>query len=114
MKSIVKNIYDSLDEKKGIDTKIIDISNISIISDYFVISGGSNEKQVQAMVDEVYDNLAKENLHPKHIEGYKNAQWVLMDYGDVVVHVFNQNDRAFYDLERIWSDARIAGIDEFA
>ena len=113
MNELVKNIYSSLDDKKGIDLRIIDISNISIISDYFIIAGGNNEKQVQAMVDEVYDNLAKEKIHPNHVEGYKNARWVLMDDGDIVVHIFNQDARSFYDLERIWSDGKTVGIEEF-
>lgn len=109
---IISTIYDSLDEKKGIDIKVIDISSISIISDYFIIAGGNNDKQVQAMADEVYDMLAKDNIHPSHIEGYKNAKWVLMDYGNVVVHIFNQDDRAFYDLERIWSDGSYVSINQ--
>ena len=101
---IAKRVYELLDEKKAIDIKIIDISKISVIADYFIIAGGSNERQVKALADNVEESLGKEGIEPKHIEGYQGANWILMDYGDVIIHVFNQEQRLFYDLERIWTD----------
>ena len=106
-KEIAKKAYDYLDEKKAVDIKIIDISKISIIADYFIIAGGTNARQVKALADNVEEKLAKEEVFPKHIEGYQNAGWILMDYADVIIHIFNQEDRLFYDLERIWTDGQI-------
>ena len=106
-KEIAKKAYDYLDEKKAVDIRIIDISKISIIADYFIIAGGTNVRQVKALADNVEEKLAKEEVIPKHIEGYSNAGWILMDYGDVIIHIFNQEDRLFYDLERIWTDGQV-------
>ena len=105
-KEIAKIAFNALDDKKGIDISIIDITEVSVIADYFIIAGGNNENQVQAMVDAVDEELTKAGVHSNHIEGYRNANWVLMDYNDVIVHVFNQDDRLFYDLERIWRDGK--------
>ncbi len=101
-----KLIYKALEDKKGIDIKVIDIQGVSVIADYFIIAGGSNKSQVQAMVDNVEEELAKEKIYTKHTEGYQSANWILLDFEDIVVHVFNQEDRLFYDLERIWSDGK--------
>ncbi|MBQ9814380.1 MAG: ribosome silencing factor [Lachnospiraceae bacterium] len=106
-KEIAKKAYDYLDEKKAVDIRIIDISKISIIADYFIIAGGTNVRQVKALADNVEEKLAKEEVVPKHVEGYSNAGWILMDYGDVIIHIFNQEDRLFYDLERIWTDGQV-------
>ncbi|MCR5836804.1 MAG: ribosome silencing factor [Lachnospiraceae bacterium] len=105
-KEIAKIAFNALDDKKGIDISIIDITEVSVIADYFIIAGGNNENQVQAMVDSVDEELSKAGIHANHIEGYRNANWVLMDYNDVIIHVFNQDDRLFYDLERIWRDGK--------
>lgn len=111
-KEIAKIAYNALDDKKGIDITVIDISNISVIADYFIIAGGSNENQVKAMADAVEEELGKLDVHIKHIEGYQNANWILMDYNDVIIHVFNQEDRLFYDLERIWRDGKEIDIND--
>lgn len=105
-KKTAKRAYEFLDEKKAIDIKIIDISNISVIADYFIIAGANNERQVKALADNVEEMLGKEGIEPKHIEGYQSANWVLMDYGDIIIHIFNQEQRLFYDLERIWTDGK--------
>lgn len=106
-REMVNIAYDALDDKKGINITIIDISGVSIVADYFVIAGGSNINQVKALADNVTDEMAKNKIHAKHVEGYNNANWILMDFGDVIVHVFNEDDRLFYDLERIWRDGKI-------
>ena len=111
-KRIAKIAFDALEDKKGVNIKIIDISNISILADYFIIAGGTNENQVKALADNVEDELAKVDVTPKQIEGYNNANWILMDYQDVIIHIFNEQDRLFFDLERIWSDGNeINGTD---
>lgn len=101
---IVKKIYDAIDEKKGENIKVIDISKISILCDYFVICHGFSQPQVEAIKDNVEDRLAECGIHPRRVEGQKNSGWILLDYGDVVVHVFSHEQRMFYDLERIWKD----------
>ena len=106
-KEIVKIAYKALDDKKAEDIKIIDISDISVIADYFVIANGTNSSQVEAMVDEVTDVLAKNKIHAERIEGIRSSGWILMDFNDVVIHIFSREDRLFYDLERIWRDGKV-------
>ena len=104
LKEIVKRIYKIIEDKKGDDIKVIDISKISSIADYFIIAGANNVNQVQAISDEIDFILGKEGILPKAVEGNKNATWMLLDYNDIVVHIFLKEDRVFYDLERIWRD----------
>lgn len=111
-KELAKIAYNALDDKKGINITIIDISEISILADYFIIAGGSNENQVKALADNVEHELYKSESTPKHIEGYDNANWILMDFRDIIVHIFNEDDRLFYDLERIWRDGKQVNINE--
>ena len=94
----------ALDDKKGKDIKVIDIHEISVLADYYVIASGTNQNQVQAMVDAVEEAFSKEGVEPRQIEGSRNSSWILMDYGDVIVNVFDEENRLFYDLERIWRD----------
>ena len=95
----------ALDEKKGKDIKVIDIHEVSVIADYFVIASASNQNQVQAMVDNVEEMLTKAGYEPKQIEGTRNSSWILMDYGDCVAHIFRETERDFYNLEQLWADA---------
>jgi len=97
---------DALDEKKAEDVTIIDIAEVSTLADYFIIANGNNRNQVQAMADSVEEELAKAGFEPKQIEGYQTANWILLDYRDIIIHVFSKDDRAFYDLERIWRDGK--------
>ena len=111
-KELVKIAYDALDDKKGCNINVIDISEISTIADYFVIAGGTNDNHVKALADNVQEELYKAGFHAKNIEGYDNAKWILMDIADIIVHVFNEEDRLFYDLERIWRDGKyVEGTD---
>ena len=103
----------AIDDKKGQDIKIIDIHNVSVIADYFVIASGTNSNQVQAIVDNVEEQLGRAGFEAKQIEGNRNSSWILMDYGDVIVHVFDEESRLFYDLERIWRDGKVLEMDEF-
>ena len=103
----------AIDDKKGQDIKVIDIHNVSVIADYFVIASGTNSNQVQAIVDNVEEQLGRAGFEAKQIEGNRNSSWILMDYGDVIVHVFDEENRLFYDLERIWRDGKILDAQEF-
>lgn len=105
-KEMVKLAFHALEEKKAEDIKIIEIGDISVIADYFIIAHGNSSSQVDAMIDAVEEELGKSKYYPKRIEGIKNSGWILMDYGDVVVHIFSKEDRLFYDLERIWRDGK--------
>lgn len=104
--SMVKEIVKALDEKKSEDIKALDISNVTIMADYFIIASGNNRNQIQAIADNVTEKLHKKGHDLKQIEGYDTANWILMDYGDVIVHIFDKENRLFYDLERIWSDGK--------
>ncbi len=103
----------ALEDKKGNDIRVIDIQDVSIIADYFIIASGSNRNQVQTMADNVEEVLGRAGYEPRQMEGYGTATWILMDYNDIIVHIFSEEDRLFYDLERIWRDGKSVGIDEF-
>ena len=97
---------EALEDKKAEDITIIDISEVPVLADYFIIADGSNRNQVQAMADSAEEALGRAGYDAKQIEGYQSANWILMDYKDIIVHVFSKEDRAFYDLERIWRDGK--------
>lgn len=101
---MAKIAYEAFDEKKGEAIKVIDISQISVVADYFVITNGTSDSQVKALVENVQEKLARAGYHPKQTEGNRSGTWVLLDYGDIIVHVFDKENRSFYNLERIWSD----------
>ena len=93
-------------DKKAEELRIFDLSEVSDFTDLFLICSGGNERQVQAIADNVQDSLRRAKVRPLHVEGYNHGRWVLIDYGgDLVVHVFHREARGFYDLERLWSDA---------
>ena len=105
-KEMTKLAIEALEDKKAEDIKIIDISDVSVIADYFIIASGSNRSQIQALSDNVEEKLGRSGHLVKQIEGYDTANWVLMDFGDIIVHIFDSENRLFYDLERIWSDGK--------
>ena len=92
-------------DKKALAPVVLDLRNLAGFTDYFLITSGTNQRQVQAIADEVEARLKKEGTRPARIEGYKTAEWVLLDYGDFIVHIFEDKARRFYDLERLWRDA---------
>ncbi|MBD0372320.1 MAG: ribosome silencing factor [Pyrinomonadaceae bacterium] len=92
-------------DKKAIDPVILDLREIASFTDYFIITSGTNVRQVQAIADEVVEQLKKQGTRAARMEGYNSGEWVLVDYGDFVVHVFDSKARQFYDLERLWRDA---------
>ena len=93
-------------EKKAINSVVLDLREIASFTDYFMITSGTNERQVQAISDEVVETLKKAGTPAARVEGYKTAEWILLDYGDFVVHVFNEKARKFYDLERLWRESQ--------
>ncbi len=109
---MVKLAYDALLDKKADDVKIINIEEVSVMADYFIIASGANRNQVQAMADNVEEVLGKAGYPVRHTEGYSTANWILLDYGDLIVHVFDTENRLFYDLERIWRDGKAMKIEE--
>lgn len=111
-KEIAHAAIDALEDKKGEDIKIIDISEISILADYFIIASGNNRNQVQALCDSVEEKLGKMGIIKKQIEGYDNGNWILVDYRDIVIHIFDKENRLFYNLERIWRDGKLIEKEE--
>ena len=102
----------ALEEKKAKDIRVIDISDVSVLADYFIIANGTNRPQIQALSEEVSEKMEKAGAVLKQVEGYDNAAWILLDFGDVIVHIFNQEDRLLYDLERIWRDGKQVDPDQ--
>jgi ribosome-associated protein len=96
----------SASDKKALDVVVIDLREIATFTDYFVISSGANQRQVQAIADEVVEKLKKAGSPAARVEGYRSAEWVLVDYGDFIVHVFEDKARRFYDLERLWREGK--------
>lgn len=94
-------------EKKAFDMTALDLRDIASFTEYFIIASGSNQRQVQAIADEISEQLKKQlGSRPVRVEGYSQAEWVLLDFGDFVFHIFEQKTRSFYDLEKLWLDAR--------
>jgi ribosome-associated protein len=92
-------------EKKAIDPTVLDLRGISTFTDFFLMFTGANRRQVQAISDEIVEQLKRHGSPAARVEGYQNAEWILIDYGDFVVHVFEEKARRFYDLERLWREA---------
>ena len=106
MKETLRVALEAVEDKKALDVVILDISGIASFATHFLLCSGDSSRQIQAIVDEVEKRLKDQGIRPKHIEGYRNAEWVLMDYLDLVVHVFSKNARVYYDLERLWRDGK--------
>lgn len=111
-KSLAEITVKALSEKKAERIRVLDISQISILADYLIIASGNNKNQIQALCDNVLEYLHKENCIQKSIEGYENASWILIDYNDVIINIFDKESREFYDLERLFADAAIVETEE--
>ncbi len=92
-------------DRKAIELKVLDLDDISDFTEYFLICSGASDRQVQAIADAIVESLREQGKRPLAVEGYKHGTWVLIDYGDFVAHVFDQETRSFYALERLWADA---------
>ena len=106
VRNLVKLACDALEDKKASDVTVLDIRTVSVIADYFIIASGENERQVEALSDAVDEALGRAGYERRSVEGYSSKRWILLDYNDVVIHIFNREDRRFYDLERIWRDGK--------
>ena len=104
MKDALRLALLAFEEKKALDIVALDISKVASFASFFLICSGDSSRQIQAIADEVEARLKKEGIRPNHIEGYRHAEWVLLDYVDLVVHIFSKKSRAYYDLERLWRD----------
>lgn len=102
---------EALEDKMAEDIRVIDISEVSVIADYFLIAGGKNRNQIQTLCDNVEEKLGRAGYPCRQKEGYDTANWILMDFGDVIVHIFDRENRLLYDLERIWRDGRQVDVD---
>lgn len=109
---MAKIAVEAIEDKIGEDVKVIDIRAISTLADYFIIAHGKNKPHIQAIIDQVEDKLEEEGFAILNKEGYQEATWVLLDYANVIIHVFNGEDRLFYDLERIWADGKLVTIED--
>lgn len=106
MNDFLKTVYEAIDEKQGVDIKILDIQEISVLAEYFVIAHGNNTPQIEAIVENIDFKLSRQGIEPLAVEGNKNGGWMLLDYGHTIIHIFGADERLFYDLERLWSDGK--------
>jgi len=109
----LKIAINAADEKKAYDLVALDISEIASFANYFLFCTGDSSRQNQAIADEIEQQLKDSGIRPSHVEGYKNAEWILMDYMDFVVHIFSKNARTYYDLERLWRDGKKLDTSEY-
>ena len=111
-KELTKLAVAALEDRKAEDVTVIDISEISPIADYFIIANGTNQNQLQAMRDAADEALYKAGVKVQQIEGNQSSTWILMDYGDIIIHIFSKEDRLFYDLERTWRDGKAVDVSD--
>ncbi|SCZ77194.1 ribosome silencing factor [Acidaminobacter hydrogenoformans] len=104
--NLAEEIGRLIDSKKGDDIVILDLRGISSVADYFVIASGNSDRQVVAIADHVEDELAKHGIYSKYKDGMKTGRWVVIDYHDILVHIFHKEERDYYNLERLWNDAK--------
>ncbi len=110
---ILETIVKALDVKKAENIKVIKITNLTIIADYFVIADGTSGVQTKALADEVDYKLGEKGIFPNQIQGANGSNWIILDYGDIVVHVFSKDQRDFYNLERLWRDGEDIDISKW-
>ena len=102
----------AMDQRKGAKITVLKVEDLSALTDYFVVGTGASRVQTQAMADNIEDELAKAGIRPNRIEGLQEGRWVLMDYGQVIIHIFQEDERNFYNLERLWADAPALPFEE--
>ena len=104
-RNLAIQIAKTVDSKKALDIKLLELKELSSLADYFIICSGGSDTQVKALADEVDRVLSGQGIEPRRVEGYQSANWILMDYGDIIVHIFYRDSRAFYKLDHLWADA---------
>lgn len=109
----IEIIVKALDSKRAEDIQVLGIKDLTILADYFVIANGNSSTQTKALADEVEYKLKEQGIMPERIEGYQGSNWIILDYGDIIVHVFYKETRSFYNLERLWSDAEQVDINKY-
>ena len=105
IKDIVLMAADAADDKKAEEIEILDVQDLTVIADYFVICSGNSETQVKAIANGIETSLSEEDIEPQKIAGKENSRWILMDYADIIIHIFHKDEREFYEIERLWADA---------
>lgn len=110
---MIKTIVKALDSKRAEDIQVLEIRDLTVIADYFIIANGTSTTQTKALADEVEFKLKEQGVTPERVEGYQGTNWIILDYGDIVVHVFYKETRSFYNLERLWKDAKQLDISEY-
>jgi ribosome-associated protein len=113
MTDALKIAVNAADDKKAYDLVVLDISKIASFANYFLICTGDSSRQMQAVADEVEKRLKERGIRPAHVEGYQNSEWILLDYADLVVHIFSKKARIYYDLERLWRDGKKLDAGQF-
>jgi ribosome-associated protein len=111
VKELMELVVKTADDKRAENIAVLDMEGISLVADYFVICHGNSEKQVQAIAKELKDIALENNIQLRRMEGYDHARWVLIDLGNVIVHVFHRDERSYYNLEKLWGDANSVDID---
>ena len=111
MSNLVNVVYQAADDKRAEDIVVLNMQGISLLADYFVICEGNSERQVEAISREMIEKAREEGIDVKRVEGLESSRWVLVDMGDVVAHVFHKDERAYYNLERLWGDAPQLHVD---
>lgn len=101
----VREAVAAAEDRKAVDLRVLHLEKVSDFTDFFLICSGTSERQVQAIADAVQERMREGQVRPLHVEGFNRGQWVLLDYGDFVVHIFQEEPRRFYSLERLWGDA---------
>lgn len=110
-KELVNLAAQACDEKRASDIVVLDMADVSLIADYFLICEGSNERQVQAIARELKNQAEEKGIEVKRIEGFEQARWILVDLNDVVCHIFHKDERHYYNLERLWGDASTVALE---
>ncbi|MDR7243774.1 MULTISPECIES: ribosome silencing factor [Priestia] len=111
-RELLSLVVEAADDKKAIDIVALNMEGISLVADYFVICHGNSDKQVQAIAREIKEKAHEQGVSVKRLEGFEQAKWVLVDLGDVVVHIFHKDERGYYNLERLWGDAPFVSSEE--
>ncbi len=107
----INTIISAAEDKKAFDIKVIDLRGMSSITDFYIIMSANSDRQVAAIGNEIEDRMTKEEIEPISTEGYRTGRWVILDYGDEIVHIFQKDEREFYNLEKLWLDAESYDID---
>jgi len=111
-RELLSLVVEAADDKKAIDIVALNMEGISLVADYFVICHGNSDKQVQAIAREIKEKAHEQGISVKRLEGFEQAKWVLVDLGDVVVHIFHKDERGYYNLDRLWGDAPFVSSEE--